>query len=370
MLRALAILANPTDLPRYDAEFAWQQMVDVLEGFRKRGAAAYERLRPASAAGLRERLQTGSWELLHFVVHGQEMTAAHYATVAMEAADGRAGKQTVQALAAMAGAHKPLAMVVLQSAASGRPELEIAAKEMLNHGVRNVVVAPRLNEHAQGIFLSKLYSAVIGGLTPIQLAMDLAAVAASSRQGLELVEVKSAEPQLAILPSMAEPRVPIQSVPAAAPQGIQAWREVLRRKREANAFDVFLCHNSADKPAVRRIGEQLKQMGILPWLDVEELPPGVPWMPLLEQQIQHIRAAAVCFGSAGIGPWQEQEIMGFLRAFVKRGVPVIPVLLPDAPMAPELPVFLSAMTWVDFRRADLDAMERLIWGITGTRPEM
>ncbi|MFC5861960.1 toll/interleukin-1 receptor domain-containing protein [Acidicapsa dinghuensis] len=372
LLRALAVLANPTDLYRYDADFLWQQMADVLEGLRKRGAAAYERLQPATAAKLRERLEAVERDVVHIVVHGQEMAAAHYATVALEASDGRAGKMSVQALAAVMTAKKAPALVVLQAAASGPTNLEIAAREMLAHGVKHVVVAPRLNEHAQGILLAKVYGAIAGGLTPIQLAMDLTAAASNSgAPGLGLVAVKSAEPQSAILPSRAtDEKTQAPGVGQTATSRVLAeWREVLRRKRDANAFDVFLCHNSADKPAVRRIGEELKQRGILPWLDVEELPPGVPWMPLLEQQIHQIRAAAVCVGSAGIGPWQEQEIMGFLRAFVKRGVPVIPVVLADAMMTPELPVFLSSMTWVDFRRVDLDPMERLVWGITGKRPD-
>ena len=59
---------------------------------------------------------------------------------------------------------------------------------------------------------------------------------------------------------------------------------------------------------------------------------------------------------------------GFLSAFVKRGAPVIPLLLPDAPSAPALPVFLDQMTWVDFRSPDSDPLVRLIWGITGERP--
>jgi hypothetical protein len=205
--------------------------------------------------------------------------------------------------------------------------------------------------------------------------MDLAAAASSeSAPGLGLVAVKSAEPQSAILPLPAAALNGTggntQASSVARADAAQLWREQLRRKREANAFDVFLCHNSADKPSVRRIGDALKERGILPWLDVEELPPGLPWIPLLEQQIHQIRAAAVCVGPAGIGPWQEQEIMGFLRAFVKRGVPVIPVVLPDAMRTPELPVFLSSMTWVDFRRVDLDPMERLVWGITGRRPDL
>ena len=107
--------------------------------------------------------------------------------------------------------------------------------------------------------------------------------------------------------------------------------------------------------------------GIVPWLDEWELPPGRPWQPLLEQQMAHIKSAAVFVGSAGIGPWQEQEINGFLRQFVRRSSPVIPVLLENAPDTPALPLFLEAMTWVDFRLTDPDPLERLVWGITGKR---
>jgi hypothetical protein len=76
----------------------------------------------------------------------------------------------------------------------------------------------------------------------------------------------------------------------------------------------------------------------------------------------------VFVGSAGLGPWQEQEMYGFLREFARRKVPVIPVLLADAPSAPELPIFLGGMTWVDFRSSDPDPFESLVWGITGKRP--
>jgi small GTP-binding protein len=152
----------------------------------------------------------------------------------------------------------------------------------------------------------------------------------------------------------------------------------VRRKRETATtiivgkmatkdFDVFLCHNNADKLEVIEIGMQLKAQGILPWLDEWELPPGRPWQKLLEKQIAKIKSAAVFIGSEGIGPWQEQELEAFLREFVRRDVPVIPVILPTAPTTPALPVFLSGMTWVDFRKQDSKQLERLIWGITGER---
>jgi hypothetical protein len=142
----------------------------------------------------------------------------------------------------------------------------------------------------------------------------------------------------------------------------------LERKRAMSAFDVFLCHNVGDKPAVMEIGRRLMATGILPWLDQWELRPGAPWQRLLEEQIANIQAAAVFVGREGIGPWQRQELDGFLREFNKRGCPVIPVMLPGAGGEPELPLFLRGMTWVDFRIADPDPLAQLIWGITGQRP--
>ena len=90
---------------------------------------------------------------------------------------------------------------------------------------------------------------------------------------------------------------------------------------------------------------------------------------LSRQQIENVNSAAVFVGAEGIGPWQHQELDAFLRKFVQRERPVIPVVLPEAPTQPELPLFLEEMTWVDFRVSDPDPMERLLWGITGQRGE-
>lgn len=164
---------------------------------------------------------------------------------------------------------------------------------------------------------------------------------------------------------------PAEAAPAAAaPQPPQALAEQrLQQRRAAGRFDVFLCHNSADKPLVRQLGRALMARGILPWLDEWELPPGQAWQLLLERQIETIGSAAVCVGPSGFGRWHEQEMRGLLNEFARREVPVITVLLlqPGTP-DPVLPLFLRNLTWVDFRRVDPDPMNQLVWGITGQRP--
>jgi small GTP-binding protein len=142
---------------------------------------------------------------------------------------------------------------------------------------------------------------------------------------------------------------------------------VLRGKETVAEFDVFLCHNWEDKPAVRILAQQLRERGIRPWLDEEQFRPGLPWQRMLEEQIQHIPAAIVAVGSQ-IGPWQDQELAAFLRQFVRRRCPVIPVLLPDAD-PPPLPSLLDGMTWVNLGTAIPDPLDLIVWGITGRRPE-
>jgi len=134
-------------------------------------------------------------------------------------------------------------------------------------------------------------------------------------------------------------------------------------------FDVFLSHNSKDKLTVRQLAQALQARGLQFWLDEEQLVPGRPWQEALEQIIQTARTAAVLVGKDGLGPWEIPEMRACLSEFVNRHLPVIPVLLPDAPVKPELPLFLRAFTWVDLRGGlTEDNLNRLEWGITGVKP--
>jgi hypothetical protein len=142
-------------------------------------------------------------------------------------------------------------------------------------------------------------------------------------------------------------------------------------KNQHVPFDVFLCHNSKDKDEVKKVARQLQTYGIHPWLDEWELRPGLPWQPPVEEQIKIIPSAAVFVSKNDMGPWQKPETHALLNQFVRRGCPVIPVLLETAPDIfdlPNLPLFLTNLTWVDFRKQEPDPLQQLIWGITGLKP--
>jgi len=148
---------------------------------------------------------------------------------------------------------------------------------------------------------------------------------------------------------------------------IEALRVLSLFGLAGDLFDVFLCHNSKDKDSIRELNSRLKDRGIKTWLDEEQLRPGIPWQDELERQIQGIKAVVVAVGSSGTGPWQDVEIRAFLEEFVRRGCPVIPLILPDCTSLPKLPLFLNQFTWIDLRKQKPDPFKLLVWGITGRK---
>ena len=140
-------------------------------------------------------------------------------------------------------------------------------------------------------------------------------------------------------------------------------------------YDVFLSHNSADKPSVEQLARRLLDAGIKPWLDSWNLVPGDPWQEGLEEALDTCASCAVFLGPSGVGPWHNEELRVALDRRARdraRQFRVIPVLLPGAdPADPNtLPRFLSRMTWVDFRSGldDAEAFRRLLAGIRGVAP--
>ncbi|XGB41344.1 MAG: TIR domain-containing protein [Nodosilinea sp. LVE1205-7] len=137
------------------------------------------------------------------------------------------------------------------------------------------------------------------------------------------------------------------------------------------SFDVFLAHSSQDKPLIRQLYRKLKERGINPWLDEEEIAPGTSFQDEIQQAIAQIKTAAICIGQGGLGKWQALELKTFISQCIERNIPVIPVLLPAVIEMPQNLLFLKEFNAVSF---DIDmedplAYDRLVWGITGQRSQ-
>jgi hypothetical protein len=139
-----------------------------------------------------------------------------------------------------------------------------------------------------------------------------------------------------------------------------------KKKKREPLFDVFLCHNSADKPAVERLARGLIQRGLRPWLDEGNLVPGAAWQETIEKALDRCNTCAVFLGPSGTGPWQNEEMRVALdRRFHQheKKLSVIPVLLPGAKTAGRLnlPSFLLQSPLLEFRSTDdKESLDQLV----------
>jgi hypothetical protein len=136
-------------------------------------------------------------------------------------------------------------------------------------------------------------------------------------------------------------------------------------------YDVFLSHNSQDKLAVERVGRQLQELDLHPWLDKWWLTPGGRWEEEIVSALNDAACCAVFVGPHGIGDWHRHELQLALdRAIEDRSFRVFLVLLPGLPEPFEvttLPPALSAHTWVDLRKGidDPQALQYLVHAVKG-----
>ena len=134
-------------------------------------------------------------------------------------------------------------------------------------------------------------------------------------------------------------------------------------------FDIFLflAHSSVDKPRIRELYERLKQQGIQPWLDEEELIGG-SLVGGLQKAILESRTAAICIGSTELSAWQKLEFETILRECMEGQMSIIPVLLPGVSSIPSGLPFLRTFVWVSFQYGldDRQAMTKLVQSIKST----
>ncbi len=147
---------------------------------------------------------------------------------------------------------------------------------------------------------------------------------------------------------------------------------IVKKRLELQQYHTFLCHNSKDKPEVRKLRKRLEHQGIAAWIDEKNILAGDQFVPAIEEILDQVPSALVIIGPNSTGRWQQQEYYALLQSYVEgrkdegRPLRLIPVLLPTAEKRPRLPVFLRSFNYVDFRKGGLDdreEMRRLIRGI-------
>ncbi len=82
------------------------------------------------------------------------------------------------------------------------------------------------------------------------------------------------------------------------------------------ALKVFLCHTSADKPAVRALYKRLVADGVDAWLDEEKLLPGQNWREEIPKEVRNSDVVIVCLSSNSINK------EGFVQKEIKEALDI------------------------------------------------
>lgn len=134
-------------------------------------------------------------------------------------------------------------------------------------------------------------------------------------------------------------------------------------------MDVFLAHNSQDKPFVRNLAGILRDRGIDVWFDEDDLPPNELINEVIDRAIRTCGSVAICFGNGGEGPIQRSEIDQAFNLAMHAGKSIMTVLLPGVDEAIR-PQRLRGYRPIVFSSTPDEStpIDLLIWGITGEKP--
>ena len=126
---------------------------------------------------------------------------------------------------------------------------------------------------------------------------------------------------------------------------------------------VFLCHSSADKPAVRELYQQLRaEPWINPWLDEEELFPGDDWNLEIQKAIRKTDTILVCISKSSITKegYVQREIstaLNYADEKPESAVYIIPIRLEEC----KPPLRLSKWHYADYFKDQREkAFEKLL----------
>ena len=132
---------------------------------------------------------------------------------------------------------------------------------------------------------------------------------------------------------------------------------VLNEREQRGEFDVFLSYNSEDLTEVQQLCLQLREQGILAWMDRGNLTAGDSVINRLETALSSIPVVAVCVGANPLGPWQRKEYESTLHREIEgvkskstAPIRIVPVFLKSAQLDVEPPTFLRGLMRIDFRK--------------------
>ncbi len=175
-LRVLVAISNPRgDL---DVDLEWAKLSAALDALTSRGLVQVERLQPATFEGLQDKLDAGSFQVLHFVGHGHFDPARKGGYLSFETTASGEKRVGATRLADLLRPHRTLRLVVLNACEGGRTSREDpfagVAQSLVQSAIPAVVAMQfPVSDAAAVTFAGAFYGGLAAG-RPVDLALAAA----------------------------------------------------------------------------------------------------------------------------------------------------------------------------------------------------
>ena len=121
-------------------------------------------------------------------------------------------------------------------------------------------------------------------------------------------------------------------------------------KDNVTMSSIFLSHNHADKPFVRRLAQDLQDAGVRVWIDEAEIMIGDSLIEKIRQGIDEMEYVGVVISQNSVkSEWVKREVdIAMNQEIEGKLVKVLPLVIEDC----ELPGFLKGKLYADFRASE------------------
>ena len=133
-------------------------------------------------------------------------------------------------------------------------------------------------------------------------------------------------------------------------------------------YDIFLSHNSKDKPSVEILAKQLREAAFDIWLDKDCLYAGDALPKEIEKGIEYSKVALFCIGEYGLGKWQDLEMNVCRSLSVNERIKIIVVLLPPLEILPDEYLLLQYQVYVKWEIGNPNTTQQIIDSVSTWLP--
>lgn len=174
-IRALVIIASPSDFPTLDTAVEWRHLTAALADLCQGGAVEIDRMDDASLPELQRRLRRTEYHILHFIGHGEFDPALQEGVLILEGEHQRGHRVGSQYLGMLLHDHPSLRVAILNACEGARTSrldpFAGSAQALVQQGIPAVIAMQfEIADDVAQVLAHELYGALADGY-PIDAAL-------------------------------------------------------------------------------------------------------------------------------------------------------------------------------------------------------